>query len=130
MVAADALFVYLRLFMGAVATSQPVAETDLLWEVTTRLREGLRPVSLYLFGSRAGGVASAESDYDLMAVVADSALPRYERAARARGLLSGIDASFDIIVLTLEEWQRQLKSGVSLANTVADEGVLLYDSRA
>ena len=130
MVAADALFIYSPLFMSAVATSQPVAETDLLWEVTTRLREGLRPVSLYLFGSRAGGVASAESDYDLMAVVADSALPRYERAARARGLLSGIDAPFDIIVLTLEEWQRQLKSGVSLANTVADEGVLLYDSRA
>ena len=116
--------------MSAVATSQPVAETDLLREVTTRLREGLRPVSLYLFGSRAEGMASAESDYDLMAVVADSALPRYERAARARGLLSGIDASFDIIVLTLEEWQRQLKLGVSLANTVADEGVLLYDSRA
>ena len=116
--------------MSAVATSQPNVETDLLPEITTRLREGLRPVSLYLFGSRAEGMASAESDYDLMAVVADSALPRYERAARARGLLSGIDASFDIIVLTLEEWQRQLKSGVSLANTVADEGVLLYDSRA
>jgi len=115
--------------MNAAATSQPFAETDLLQEVTTRLREGLRPVSLYLFGSRAGAGASAESDYDLMAVVADSALPRYERAARARGLLRGIDASFDIIVLTLEEWQRQLKSGVSLVNAVAEEGLLLYDSR-
>lgn len=116
--------------MGAVATLQPVAETDLLREVTSRLREGLRPIRLYLFGSRAEGLASDESDYDLMAVVADSNLPRYERAARARGLLSGIDASFDIIVLTLEEWRHQLKSGVSLANTVAEEGVLLYDNRA
>lgn len=116
--------------MSAVATSQPDVETDLLREITTRLREGLRPVSLYLFGSRAEGLASDESDYDLMVVVADSNLPRYERAARARGLLSGIDASFDIIVLTLEEWRRQLKSGVSLANTVAEEGVLLYDNRA
>lgn len=116
--------------MSAVATSRSDVETGLLREITTRLREGLRPVSLYLFGSRAEGLASDESDYDLMVVVADSNLPRYERAARARGLLSGVDASFDIIVLTLEEWRRQLKSGVSLANTVTEQGVLLYDNRA
>jgi predicted nucleotidyltransferase len=108
----------------------PGADRDILDEVTSRLTQGLNPVSLHLFGSRARNSAASDSDYDIMAVVDNSDLPRHRRAQRARKLLAGLNASFDVVVLTIDEWQRQIRSGVSLANIVESEGLLLHDSRA
>lgn len=102
----------------------------LLEEVVRRLARGVNPLRIYLFGSRARQDAESDSDYDLLTVVPHSDLPAYRRSQQARHHLRGLDASFDIIVLTLEEWTRQLRSGVSLANAVVKEGKLIHESRA
>jgi predicted nucleotidyltransferase len=106
------------------------AENSIIESAVQRLKEGLNPLRIYLFGSRAGGGALPDSDYDLMTVVDHSDLPRYKRAQHARRLLSGLDASFDVIVLTLDEWTRQVSSGVSLPNQIINEGKLIHDSGA
>ena len=105
-------------------------ENSMVESAVERLKSGFNPLRIYLFGSRAVGSALPDSDYDLMTVVADSDFPRYKRAQQARRLLSGLDASFDVIVLTLEEWTRQVRSGVSLPNQIINEGRLIHDSGA
>ncbi len=102
----------------------------LLEEVVRRLAGGLNTLRIYLFGSRARQDAEPDSDYDLLTVVSHSNEPGHLRSKQARHLLRGLNASFDIIVLTSEEWSRQLRSGVSLANAVVKEGKLIHESRA
>jgi predicted nucleotidyltransferase len=103
-------------------------ESSIVESAVQRLKTDLHPLRIYLFGSRATDTAVADSDYDLLTVVPQSNMPRYKRAQHARGLLAGIDASFDVIVLTVDEWTRQLKSGISLSNQVLNEGRLLHES--
>lgn len=110
--------------------SEVESQDALLREIAARLKTGIDPVLIYLFGSRALKTATPESDYDIMAVLPQSSLPPQQRARFARQLLRGLNASFDIIVLTLDEWRHQLASGVSLANEVSAQGILLYDARA
>lgn len=103
---------------------------SMLEEVVHRLTTGLHPLRIYLFGSRARQDSEENSDYDLLTVVPLSNEPAYRRSQQARHLLRGLNASFDIIVLTSEEWNRQIRSGVSLANAVVKEGKLIHESRA
>lgn len=100
---------------------------EILVEATRRLKVELQPLQIFLFGSRARGDATVGSDFDLLAVVASSKLPRFRRAIAARRALMGLDASFDILVLTAQEWSRELASGVALANDVSMTGTLLHD---
>ncbi len=120
--------------MISSATPAENIKTDsvpgLLEEVVQRLAAGLNPLQIYLFGSRARQDSETDSDYDLLTVVPLSDEPAYRRSQQARHLLRGLNASFDIIVLTSEEWTRQLRSGVSLANAVVKEGKLIHESRA
>ena len=106
------------------------SEEYILEQASMRLLKGLNPLKIYLFGSRAKECSLPESDYDLMTVVADSPLPRYRRAQDAMRLLLGLDASFDVIVMTWKEWSRDVRSGVSLPNQIILEGRLLHDSGA
>jgi len=62
------------------------AENSIVESAVQRLKTGLNPLRIYLFGSRAGGGALPDSDYDLMTVVDHSDLPRYKRAQQARRL--------------------------------------------
>jgi uncharacterized protein len=106
------------------------SSSSLLEEVVRRLAGGINPLRIYLFGSRARQDADPDSDYDLLTVVSHSNEPGHRRSQQARHLLRGLNASFDIIVLTSEEWSRQLRSGVSLANAVVKEGKLIHESWA
>jgi predicted nucleotidyltransferase len=106
------------------------SSSTLLEEAVRRLVVGINPLRIYLFGSRARQDAGPDSDYDLFTVVSKSDAPAHSRSQQARHYLRGLNASFDIIVLTSEEWTRQLRSGVSLANAVVKEGKLIHESRA
>jgi predicted nucleotidyltransferase len=64
-----------------------IQEQSVIEAAVQRLKGGLNPLRIYLFGSRATGSASPDSDYDIMTVVDHSDLPRYKRAQQARGLL-------------------------------------------
>ena len=95
-------------------------------EVARRLGSELNAKSVWLFGSAAREQDSKDSDIDVLVVVDESAEPRYRRAQNAHRIVSDLRVPKDIIVLTKQEWDSQLKVPVSLASTVSAEGILLY----
>jgi len=104
----------------AASVADPVAES------VRRLRAGLQPERIYLFGSRARDDADEDSDYDFLVVVRDSPLPRYKREQQAFRALCGMGIAKDVVVFTREEFDRGLAVVSSLPATVAREGRLLY----
>lgn len=92
-----------------------------------RLAEALAPDRIYLFGSHARGEAGPDSDLDFLVVVPGSQKSRYERAVEARGLVRDVRMPKDVIILTREEWEKELKAPSSLSCTVLREGIALHD---
>ena len=97
-----------------------------LAEMVRRLVDAYRPVLIYLFGSRVTGEDKPDSDYDLLVVVERSDLPLHKRAQQAFGLLCGVGAAKDVLVLTEDEFDRKRDVVASLPATVIREGRVLY----
>jgi len=94
--------------------------------IIQRLLATGQPQKIILFGSRARGQASRDSDYDLL-VIENSNLPRYRRAVSYRRALKDLGISKDIIVWTpreIEEWQNVSNAFITVA---LREGVVLYE---
>jgi predicted nucleotidyltransferase len=94
--------------------------------IVARLVAALRPERIYLFGSRARGDATADSDYDLLVVVPASDLPPHRRDLLAFRALYGVGAPKDVVVYTREEFEARSRAPTSLPATVLREGRLLY----
>jgi uncharacterized protein len=94
--------------------------------VARRLLRGLQADAVYLFGSYARAEAGPDSDLDLLVVVPDSAVSRYQRGIEARRLVGDIAVPKDIVVMTRKEWESERGVVCSLASTVAREGVQLH----
>jgi predicted nucleotidyltransferase len=105
---------------SAVAHADPVSES------VRRLRESLPAERIYLFGSRARGEATEDSDFDFLVVVRDSPLPRYKREQQAFRALCGMGIAKDVLVFTRREFEKGLAVVTSLPATVAREGRLIY----
>lgn len=97
-----------------------------LAEMLRRLVDQFQPERLYLFGSRARGEAMEDSDYDLLMIVSNSPLPRYQREIEAFRALRSVGAAKDVLVFTRDEFQRKQGVASSLPATVLREGRLLY----
>ena len=106
-------------------TEMPIQD-PLLEEIVRRLVDDCQPERIYLFGSRARGNAGADSDYDIMVVVAKSEEPAYRRAQRAHSLLWDLGAAADILVWTREAFDSRVHLRASLPATITREGQLLY----
>lgn len=98
-------------------------------QISERLASGLAARAVWLFGSAARGEESADSDLDFLVVVDHWDEPRYRRAQKAARLLQDILVPKDVIVMTADEWEREIEVVCSLASTVRREGVLLYERR-
>ena len=95
-------------------------------EATRRLVMELKPTSVYLFGSRARGTSTPDSDFDFLVVVpADEERP-LKRAQRANRALRGLDISKDIVVTTADRFDRFKGLKASIEYEAATEGRLLY----
>ncbi len=98
----------------------------LLQEIVRRLARGLKPKRIFLFGSHAYGTPAEDSDIDLLVEVPHSSEPRHRRASVAYGLLAGLGAATEVIVLTSAEIEKAKEVRVSLENMVLRKGRLLY----
>lgn len=110
----------------AAEHEQLLTRYPVLTEMVQRLVAAFRPERIYLFGSRARGEQTVESDFDLLMVVPESSLPRYRRDQAAFRVLAGVGASKDILVFTRDEFERKRTVVCSLPATVEREGILLY----
>ena len=94
-------------------------------EIVAKIVDVYHPTRIILFGSRARGEASPESDVDLL-VVYDGPLSRREAEMAIRRLFTPQTFSMDLVVLTSDEFQRQ-KRVVSTIGRIADrEGILCH----
>lgn len=93
--------------------------------ISRKLRDEMQAQEVWLFGSHARGEANPDSDIDFLAIVENSDLSRYRRAVQARRLLRDIRCPKDIVILTRQEWDRELRVPSSLSSTVKREGLRL-----
>jgi predicted nucleotidyltransferase len=103
------------------------AKEQALAEIVRRLKEGMQPTRIILFGSHAYGRPQQESDFDLMIIVPHSDLPQHRRAQRAYACVGAVGAAKDLLVLTEEEFERQAHVVTSLARLVMEQGKVLYE---
>lgn len=97
-----------------------------LREIVRRLVLAFQPERIYLFGSKARGTGGADSDYDLMVVVADD-LPAEKRRSRlAYEALRGTGVAADVMVWTRSRFDSRLHLRASFPSAVVREGRLLY----
>lgn len=83
------------------------SQQPVLREVVQNILRAGRPQKIILFGSRARGQDSPESDYDLL-VIENSTEPRHRQAAPYRRALKNLGVAKDILVWTpaeIAEWQ-------------------------
>ncbi len=97
-----------------------------LAEIVRRLVKVYQPERIYLFGSRARGDAGADSDYDLMVVVADDAPPERRRSRLAYEALRGTRTAADVVVATRSWFDARLHLRASFPSTIVREGRLLH----
>lgn len=101
------------------------AQDEILNEIVSRLVSRFQPSKVFLFGSRASGVARPDSDYDLLLVVKESDLQPFQRMQEAHRLLWDLHRSVDVFIFTETEFESWKDDFGSIANTVATEGVEL-----
>ncbi|HEX4138592.1 MAG TPA: nucleotidyltransferase domain-containing protein [Bryobacteraceae bacterium] len=91
-----------------------------------RLVAAYRPERIYLFGSVARGDAGPDSDYDIMVVAPDDALPELRRSHTAYRTLWGTGVASDVLVWTTSQFNSRVHLTASLPATVIRNGRLLH----
>jgi uncharacterized protein len=105
-------------------TTAQIQET--LEEISRRITAALQPEQIILFGSHAWGTPSADSDVDLLVILADSDETPHQRAVRAHRALRGIEVPCDILVRTRAELAQTNRVRSSLLFRAVTEGKPLH----
>ena len=101
------------------------APGPLVASVVKRIAEAVRPEKIVLFGSRGRGDDGDGSDIDLLIVHAGPESKR-DLKLRIRRLFPRQRFAMDLLVLTPDEYRRQLGVANSAARIAAREGVLCH----
>jgi hypothetical protein len=104
----------------------PAADVRELARVVDHLVHAFQTERIYVFGSQARGVPTANSDFDLLVVVTTSDQLPHHRAQAAYRAVGAHHIPLDILVMTQEEFNARLPAVASLPATVAREGLTLY----
>lgn len=95
-------------------------------ELGRRIGEEFPADRVLLFGSFARGLATDDSDVDLL-VVAETSLPPRERYGAVRRLVADYPAAFDIIVKTPAEYSRSRSVVNSIVYFAEKSGRVIYE---
>jgi len=98
-------------------------------EMVRRIVERFRPEKVILFGSRARGAASPESDVDLL-VVMRPRTTRRRQAAEIDLALADRRLPLDLLVVTPEDLERDRDQPGTLLRPALREGKVLYERPA
>lgn len=102
------------------------AEVRELTTAVSRLVAALRPERVYVFGSQSRGDTTADSDIDLLVVVAEADQSAHRLAQAAYRAAAPQSLPLDILVMSREEFERRSRARASLPAAVLREGRLLY----
>lgn len=92
-----------------------------------RIDTHCHPEQIWLFGSRARGDATAESDWDLLVVAPDDAADESLAPLAAWTLQKGSGVRADVLFCKSHEFRDDLGTVNTLANAVASEGILIRE---
>ncbi|MBT9141490.1 MAG: hypothetical protein DDT30_02082 [Dehalococcoidia bacterium] len=102
-------------------------ETAIITEIVERIAAVSNPQKIILFGSYVYGTPNKESDIDLL-VVKPNMKSRTEEYTKIRRNLKGVKSTFDIILLTPDEYEfYSLNWKNSIAVEAKERGVTLYE---
>ncbi len=105
------------------------SETDALAFLRDRLVATLAPESIWLFGSRARGTATSQSDFDLLVVLPDGlGKNAYSHQAVAAPLVA-CGLAVDVVPCRHSEFIRDCGDASCLAGQAVQEGRRLYARR-
>ncbi len=103
-------------------------DEGVLAEIVQLLVQAVDPDRIVLFGSRARGNASGDSDLDLLLIKASEA-PLHRRAIPAYRALSGLGIPVDILWYAPEEIEDWSRVPNHVATRALREGRVLYEKQ-
>lgn len=101
-------------------------EKSIINEVANRLVKVYDPIAIYIFGSYSWGIPTPDSDLDILVIVEKSDEKSYTRPVAGHKALADLDISKDIIVYTLEEFEKLSHKKSTLAFKIKKEGNKIY----
>ena len=101
-------------------------QTSTLKRTVDRVVQAMRPEAIYLFGSRARGDESADSDYDLLVIVADDAPKDMRSLSVTTKVARDPGVPLDIVPCRRSVFERKRHHVGTLSYLAAHEGRLVY----
>jgi predicted nucleotidyltransferase len=95
-------------------------------QILDRIIPVYHPKAVYLYGSRAWGEPSADSDIDLFVILEASFDSQAERIRQGARALMGTGLDVDLLVLTEAEIAVRRTQKTSLTYLVLEKGIRLY----
>ena len=102
-----------------------MVDTRPFQEIVERIRRVSRPLRVVLFGSRARGTGTPESDIDLLVVVPDGT-SRHETAGDIYQSLIGVGVPVDVVVVTEDDVDRYRNEPSLVVAAALHDGTTLY----
>lgn len=103
--------------------------SPLIMEATRRLVENFHPAKVILFGSRARGTATEESDADFL-VLCDRVDNKFRLMGEMQQAMRGLGIATDIVVMTPAEFEFEKTMPDSVARPISREGRVVYERAA
>jgi predicted nucleotidyltransferase len=103
-----------------------LSEKEIRQEIVKRIVEVAHPRKIVLFGSRARGDATSDSDYDLL-VVKDEIKSRMNESHQIRMALMGLPIFVDVLLRRTEDDIRKQQLHIGLQRSLMEEGIVLYE---
>ncbi|MBI5563226.1 MAG: nucleotidyltransferase domain-containing protein [Deltaproteobacteria bacterium] len=101
-------------------------DKGVIYEAAKQLAEKFHPEKIILFGSQARGTAYDRSDVDLLIITAIKGSRRRMMVEMDRAI-QGVDAAFDIVILTADEFEEERRIPGTIGRYVSQEGKTLYE---
>ncbi len=105
------------------------AERRTIAEIKRVIVGKFAPEQLLLFGSRAKGTASADSDYDFAVIVADGQDP-WRLMIDIRMALLGLRVPIDVLVFESSRWESWSNCNVTTEHAIRSSAKELYRATA